>query len=203
MSEKHSWTQTDLLGTDLLAARPDLPEGRTATRYADEPVRDAALAPFRSATAGRAQRIGEASPDEWPLRDSISFSALPSAVPCARLHARLVLAEWGHAGLADPAELVVSELMTNAVTASQTLLGIGHVRLWLLAGMTRALIAVWDANPRLPRLIDASDLAESGRGLHLVDAIALRWEAYAAPNCCGKIVQALITAEEPHASGVV
>jgi len=36
--------------------------------------------------------------DEWPLRDFIEFGALPGAVPCARLHARLLLAEWGLSG---------------------------------------------------------------------------------------------------------
>jgi hypothetical protein len=34
-------------------------------------------------------------------------------VPCARLHARLVLLEWGLAALSESLELVVSELVTN------------------------------------------------------------------------------------------
>ena len=46
------------------------------------------------------------------------LGALPSAVPCARLHARLVLAEWDLKPLAETAELIVSELVTNAVRAS-------------------------------------------------------------------------------------
>jgi hypothetical protein len=56
--------------------------------------------------------------DQWPLQDFLELGALPSAVPCARLHARLVIQEWGLATLADHVELLVSELMTNAVHAS-------------------------------------------------------------------------------------
>jgi hypothetical protein len=39
---------------------------------------------------------------------------MPSAVPCARLHVRHLLREWDLAQLAEQAELVVSELLTNA-----------------------------------------------------------------------------------------
>jgi hypothetical protein len=31
----------------------------------------------------------------WPLRSGLELGALPSAVPCARLHARQVTWEWG------------------------------------------------------------------------------------------------------------
>jgi hypothetical protein len=48
----------------------------------------------------------------WPFQSYLELGALPSAVPCARLHARQVLYEWRLADLAD-AELVVSELVTN------------------------------------------------------------------------------------------
>jgi hypothetical protein len=58
---------------------------------------------------------------EWPLRDFIEFGALPGAVPCARLHTRLVLREWGVTASSERVELAVSELVTNAVSASQSL----------------------------------------------------------------------------------
>jgi hypothetical protein len=32
---------------------------------------------------------------DWPLRSYLELAALPGAVPCARLHARQVLWEWG------------------------------------------------------------------------------------------------------------
>ncbi len=133
--------------------------------------------------------------DEWPLRDTIEFGALPGAVPCARLHTRLVLAEWGLTDVADQVELLVSELVTNAVAASQSPDRIYPVRLWLLSDRARVLIAVWDANPRLPALIDPDELTENGRGLQLVDALTTHWDAYATPEPGGKIVRAILRAE--------
>jgi anti-sigma regulatory factor (Ser/Thr protein kinase) len=56
--------------------------------------------------------------DPWPLRSSLVLGALSSAVPCASLHVKHVLWEWGLNSLAERAELLVSELVTNAVTAA-------------------------------------------------------------------------------------
>lgn len=134
---------------------------------------------------------------EWPLRDSIEFGPLPGAVPCARLHTRLMLAEWGLAGLNERAELIVSELVTNAVAASRALAWVSPVRLWLLADKTRVLIAVWDANPRLPVRADTDELAESGRGMLLVASLATQWDAYPTPGYGGKVVRAICAADEP------
>jgi anti-sigma regulatory factor (Ser/Thr protein kinase) len=82
------------------------------------------------------------------------LGGLPSAVPCARLHARLVLAEWDLKPLAETAELIVSELVTNAVRASGGLAerrhGLPTVRLWLSGDQERVLIEVWDADERMP-----------------------------------------------------
>jgi hypothetical protein len=36
----------------------------------------------------------------WPLRSALDLGALPGAVPCARLHARQVVWEWGLGRLA-------------------------------------------------------------------------------------------------------
>ena len=56
--------------------------------------------------------------DPWPFRSSLELGALSSAVPCACLHVKHVLWEWGLNSLAERAELLVSELVTNAVTAA-------------------------------------------------------------------------------------
>ena len=45
----------------------------------------------------------------FPRRSSLLLGALPSAVPCARLHARQVLWEWGLSEVAEIAELLLSE----------------------------------------------------------------------------------------------
>jgi hypothetical protein len=64
------------------------------------------------------QRAGTAvTPYLWPLSSSLELAALPTAVPCARLHARHLAWEWGLTGLTDTIELLVSELTTNSVQA--------------------------------------------------------------------------------------
>ncbi len=58
---------------------------------------------------------------DWPLRSGLPLGPIPTAVPCARAHATLVLWEWGMPDMRDAAELIISELITNAVTASRAL----------------------------------------------------------------------------------
>ena len=58
---------------------------------------DAATGPEPSSGVGPAFHLGEPEP---PLRSYLELGALPTAVPCARLHARHVLWEWGLNGLA-------------------------------------------------------------------------------------------------------
>jgi anti-sigma regulatory factor (Ser/Thr protein kinase) len=103
------------------------------------------------------------------------LGALPSAVPCARLHARLVLAEWDLKPLADPAELIVSELMTNASAASMMLPDRPPIALRLLASEKTLVIEVWDHSPLDLEPREPSPDAEGGRGLTVVAALSERW----------------------------
>jgi anti-sigma regulatory factor (Ser/Thr protein kinase) len=129
--------------------------------------------------------------DEWPLRDSLELGALPTAVPCARLHARQMLWEWKLTILAENTELLVSELVTNAIAASRSLKLIFPVRLWLLSDRRQVLILVWDASPQPPVPVDATEDAEHGRGLLLVQKISTQWGCYAARDTGGKVVWAI------------
>src|SRR5215470_10571216 len=72
-------------------------------------------------------------PGRWPLRTSLELGALSSAVPCARLHTCQVLWEWQQTSLIETAELVVSELMTNAIAATQAISSPCPVRLQLVS----------------------------------------------------------------------
>jgi len=140
--------------------------------------------------------------DAWPLRTYLELGALPGAVPCARLHARQVLWEWGLAVLAATVELILSELLTNAVQASEGLIGSRHfgrwtpglppVRLWLLSDRRRVVIRVWDSNHQAPKLQDAELDAEDGSGLLLVESLSSDWGSYLSENSGGKVVWALI-----------
>jgi anti-sigma regulatory factor (Ser/Thr protein kinase) len=140
---------------------------------------------------------------DWPLRDGTELDAVPAAVPCARRHTRLLLAEWGLAGLSEQAELVVSELVTNAIAASRSVASAAPVRLWLLTDGTRVGIVVWDASPQLPVVADPDEradpdeLAESGRGLLLVHGLVRYWNAYTTPQAGGKVVRAICAPGPP------
>jgi anti-sigma regulatory factor (Ser/Thr protein kinase) len=126
----------------------------------------------------------------FPRRSSLLLGALPSAVPCARLHTRQILWAWRLSRIADTAELLLSELMTNAVQAERATYLPVNVR--LSANHARLLIEVWDGNirPPLPRDLEndvpALD-AESGRGLFLVEALSERWGWYPTRNPAGKV----------------
>lgn len=135
-------------------------------------------------------RGGRSVPAAWPLRDFLELGAFDSAVPCARLHARQLLREWGLAGLGQTAGLIVSELITNAVTASAALAQAFPVRLWLASDLAWLLIVVWDASPQPPVRLNADDESESGRGLILVDSMSSQWGW--SPRRPGKCVWALV-----------
>jgi anti-sigma regulatory factor (Ser/Thr protein kinase) len=130
----------------------------------------AATGPEPSSGVGPAFHLDEPEP---PLCSYLELGALPTAVPCARLHARHVLREWGLNGLALDSELFVSELVTNAVKGYGGTRP-GAVRLRLSGDSARVLIEVWDADPRAPAPKDLGErgtpdpLEEGGRVLFLV-----------------------------------
>ncbi len=125
----------------------------------------------------------------WPLQDYTELAAVPAAVSCARLHARKILAEWHLNGQA--AELVVSELVTNALVYGGLLPG-AAARLWLSSDGERVLVQVWDSSCQMPALRDVQPCAESGRGLVLVDSISEDWGTYRPARLPGKIVWSVI-----------
>jgi anti-sigma regulatory factor (Ser/Thr protein kinase) len=127
----------------------------------------------------------------WPLHSHLDLSALPGAVPRARHHARRVLADWKLGALGEPAELVVSELVTNAIRAGRAH---HHVQLRLASDRARVLIEVQDGSPQPPVLAGATADDESRRGLCLVEAMSAAWDWYPHPASGGKVVWALMPA---------
>ncbi|MET9295777.1 ATP-binding protein [Streptomyces sp. NPDC003077] len=90
----------------------------------------------------------------------------PRAPRIARHVLRLILEEHGEQQFADTAELLTSELVTNAHRHAR---GSASVRVKRIGERLR--VSVWDGNPELPALDAAPppDLgAEDGRGLGLV-----------------------------------
>lgn len=93
----------------------------------------------------------------------------PTSVAKARELARDQLLEWGLDDLVDTTELLVSELVTNALRH-----GYGDIRLRLL--LDRTLVCeVWDNALMQPRRRRARDTDEGGRGLQLVAMLSQSW----------------------------
>lgn len=127
------------------------------------------------------------------------FAALPTAPRMARVLVESAVSAWDmKEELAETAKLLVSELATNAVKQTGRAAGaptpgptesvaVIYVRLELHTEVLR--LAVWDNDTTAPTLRAPTDDAESGRGLLLVETLALRWGHYF-PPAGGKVVWA-------------
>ena len=117
-----------------------------------------------------------------------------------------MLWEWGLNGAAETAELLVSELVTNAVQATAGRDRLLPIRLYLSSDKERLLIEVWDANPRPPVLTRLGEDGipalgdEGGRGLFLVATLSHRWNWYASRQWGGKVVWCEIQLSANHGS---
>ncbi|MFI6092160.1 SpoIIE family protein phosphatase [Streptomyces sp. NPDC051218] len=89
----------------------------------------------------------------------------------ARRLARSALERWGLQELTDSVELLVSEVVTNAVRYASRPVTLRLLRTDVLR------CEVGDDVPQLPRLRQARATDEGGRGLYLVNKLARRWGA--------------------------
>ncbi|GEB61948.1 SpoIIE family protein phosphatase [Streptomyces gardneri] len=104
----------------------------------------------------------------------------PRSVGRARELARTQLKAWDLEPLVDTVELLVSELVTNALRYGE-----GEIRLRLLRDRT-LVCEVWDAGLVQPRRRRARDTDEGGRGLQLVGLLSSSWGSRRTPR--GKTV---------------
>lgn len=102
------------------------------------------------------------------------------SVARARELARTQLTAWDLDDLVDTTELLVSELVTNALRYGE-----GEIRLRLLRDRT-LVCEVWDAGLVQPRRRRARDTDEGGRGLQLVGLLSAAWGSRRTPR--GKTV---------------
>ncbi|WP_309095014.1 SpoIIE family protein phosphatase [Streptomyces sp.] len=112
-------------------------------------------------------RLNGIAPDdvaEWRLALGPAEAGRARAVVREQLH------DWGLAELSAPAELLVSELVTNAVRHSHA----RPVALRLVRGDT-LLCEVDDDDHELPTLLGADPLDDRGRGLRIVSTLARQW----------------------------
>jgi PAS domain S-box-containing protein len=149
--------------------------------------------------------VVQCTDDELPFT-SYSLPPIATAVGDARRHTRDTLTAWEMHEDADLAELLVSELVTNALRHATEQRRSTPAHLWpdtqpsrrakpngqaripmgLRRGSTSLWIEVHDFDVRLPRMAGPDSSAETGRGLVLVDALAKRWGAR--PTADGKVV---------------
>ncbi|WP_329034114.1 SpoIIE family protein phosphatase [Streptomyces sp. NBC_00178] len=95
--------------------------------------------------------------------------------------------DWGLAGMADSLQLVVSEVVTNALVHAGSDV---ELRLRVFAERIRVEVRDSASNPPVPSPLSLSEeglsQAEHGRGLFIVDALTEGWKSY--PNGRGKTV---------------
>ncbi|WP_225838947.1 SpoIIE family protein phosphatase [Streptomyces sp. NK08204] len=122
----------------------------------------------------RVQGLPAESVGDWTLPRE------PRSVGRAREYTRAQLLGWDLESLVDTTELLVSELVTNALRYGE-----GDIRLRLL--LDRTLVCeVWDSGLVQPRRRRARDTDEGGRGLQLVGLLSAAWGSRRTPR--GKTV---------------
>jgi serine/threonine-protein kinase RsbW len=121
---------------------------------------------------------------------SVTLPRIERSVTHARTALRAQLATWRvPSDYAATAELLLSELVTNAVrhAGSYPSQQVG-VRFALADGLIR--LEVSDSCTTAPQLRAVTPDAESGRGIHLVSALADNWGVTRRPCGAGKTVWA-------------
>jgi anti-sigma regulatory factor (Ser/Thr protein kinase) len=135
-----------------------------------------------SALVGLTQARAGTREEPAPTVAGLTLAAVPSAVRCARVFVRACLRQGGLESLAEDSELVVSELVTNAIRYGADPI---HVRVLF----DRTLICeVFDSSSTSPHLRYAAMTDEGGRGLFLVAQLAERWGTRYTP--AGKVIWA-------------
>lgn len=150
---------------------------------------DAWLEALPSVTARRACQIASC-----PLDPGATASG------AARDFTRQILGSWGLCMLAEDAAVIVSELVTNAlchgIRATDGAVGSGpvhdRVELILVRRPGEMVCAVTDPGTGHPVMAAPDPCAEAGRGLHVIEALAVSW-GWTRLDACKKAVWATLS----------
>jgi hypothetical protein len=144
-----------------------------------------------------------------PQTMSTLLIAVPRAAGDARAFTTLVLGAWGLSHLVETTELLVSELVTNAVKHAGGIMDppddltgvIGQVPPVMLSISHRdaLLVQVWDVSGESVIRRAAADDDVDGRGLDLVDALSKKWGCEVLESG-GKIVWFVLDTEKSGAN---
>lgn len=156
----------------------------TAGGQQDLPARSNPVAPSDTGFVPAAQPAAECA-----LGPSLE------SVGVGRRFTRTALRLWDMSELCDQAELVVSELVTNAIRhgllSARRTIEEYPIGLRLLSQVPFVTCMVTDPGGLMPVLAAAEADAESGRGLHVVASCSLRW-GWRPLEAGGKVVWALL-----------
>lgn len=178
-----------LIQTPIVRALPGIPRNCTACNTGPDgpsPAPGASSGPqdwpststdAPMALATSADTCGAVLPADTVRTAVFRLDPVPESAGRARRSARTMLTDWRLAHLVEDVDLVVSELVTNALLHT----GAGEggdnsIRLELDLDAGRLTCRVVDSSPLPPMPEDAPDTAESGRGLTLVEALAAEWD---------------------------
>lgn len=174
-----------------------------AAQREQDPMHPAARAAVGGKTAMTDGLIMRAFPQPPVPGEAVSYAdldALPHAPYWARRLTRFSLQAWRlWPETIQTAELLVSELVTNAVKATSTgtehpaysVADVEHISLTLRHIPGRVIAEVFDTDQWPPLLTAASTDDENGRGLMLVQALSKEW-GYFFPPTGGKVVYCVL-----------
>jgi anti-sigma regulatory factor (Ser/Thr protein kinase) len=170
----------------------------------------------KTATSAMPGRLSPLDLEGWPSAGQLSAEGLPESLlpglrpptvrrawldadqgaAQAREFTRHVVQSWGLAALAEDATLIVSELVTNALRhgvdgAAEAMPAGVELMLCRRAGLMAC--AVIDPGADVPLLLPPDHAAETGRGLHVVEALSAAW-GWARLGSHGKAVWATLRA---------
>jgi len=163
---------------------------------------------FRGSTEPAFRRPPEPAGRDEPARTAMRpvqapvlrvLPGTPESACAARQMTRQLLGD-GHPAT-ETVQLVVSELVTNAIVHSKSGAPGGTVTVALCPGPGGVLVQVRDdGGPSEPRLVGVAaggtgDGAEHGYGLLLVDALAYRWGTISSPD--GRITWCRVGGQRP------
>ena len=127
--------------------------------------------------------------------NKVSLPAEPRSASAARKFVRDVLTEWEEREVADIVELLISELVTNAILHAGSAVDVSVQR---RSGRLRAEVA--DGSDKRPVARGHDDTSTTGRGLELIEALATAWGV--TPSAAGKVIWFEVDAEHQEPRGL-
>ncbi|MFP3963360.1 ATP-binding protein [Actinomadura fulvescens] len=117
------------------------------------------------------------TPAGSPELERLVLAPTAASVRRARDFTHKRLADWGLEELLDDTVIVMSELLSNALTHALTRTSTTPALQLVLIRHPRSLVVVVTdpaSAPPLP-VVQPDEFATSGRGLHIVDTLSSRW----------------------------